>query len=117
MANEMSIEKITVTLANGNTVDYTGRVVLFAEDTLSPTEKALSGEGAVKVTSAMHADNEFLAAAVQVGLRILAESVPGLDIAVMKAHAGGRNSPANFSKKTETPRGVAEALYEILDSL
>ena len=80
------IKKVIVELEDGSKMEFTGEVVMFAEDEMSGAEKLFKGDVHKKMCGVVQCSSGFLAAVVNSALDTLAEKNPGLDIAVMMKH-------------------------------
>lgn len=83
------VKKVIVELNDGSKMEFTGEVVMFAEDEMSEAEKLFKGDGHKKMCGVVQCSSGFLAAVVNSALDTLAEKNPGLDIAVMMKHLDG----------------------------
>lgn len=80
------IKKVIVELNDGSKMEFTGEMVMFAENEMSDAEKFFKGDDHKKVCGVVQCSSGFLASVVNSALDTLAEKNPGLDIAVMMKH-------------------------------
>lgn len=81
-----AIKKVIVELENGNKLEFDKQVVLFAEDEMSNTEKAMSGDENTKICGVISCNPVFMSNVVESLLGSLKDAAPGLDSAVMMKH-------------------------------
>ena len=81
-----TIKKVIVELENGNKLEFDKQVVLFAEDEMSATEKAIEGEENTKICGVVSCNPVFMANVIESMLGSLREAAPGFDSAVMMKH-------------------------------
>ena len=84
--NAPNIKKVIVELENGKTLEFDKQFVLFAEDEMSDTEKAVSDGDNKKVCGVMSCKPSFAAAATGSLLDTLATKAPGVDKEVIMKH-------------------------------
>lgn len=80
------VKKVIVELNDGSKMEFTGEVVMFAEDEMSEAEKLFKGDDHKKMCGVVQCSSSFLASVVNSALDTLAEKNPGLDITVMMKH-------------------------------
>lgn len=81
-----AIKKVIVELENGNKLEFDKQVIVFAEDEMSNTEKAMSGDESTKICGVISCNPVFMANVGEQILKSLKDAVPGLDNAVMMKH-------------------------------
>lgn len=80
------VKKVTVELDDGGKLEFTGEVVMFAEDEMSGTEKLFKGNDYKKMCGVVQCSPSFLVTVVDSALDTLEEKNPGLAVAVMMKH-------------------------------
>ena len=80
------VKKVIVELNDGSKMEFTGDVVMFAEDEMSGAEKFFNGNDNKKICGIVQCSSGFLASVTNSALDTLAEKNPGLDIVVMMKH-------------------------------
>lgn len=86
------VKKVIVELNDGNKMEFTGEVVMFAEDEMSGAEKLIKGDDHKKMCGVVRCSPGFLATAVNSALGTLADRNPGLDTAVIMKHLENKHS-------------------------
>ena len=81
-----AVKKVIVELENGNKLEFDKQVIVFAEDEMSNTERAMSGEESTKICGVIGCNPVFMANVVENLLSSLKDAAPGLDSAVMMKH-------------------------------
>lgn len=84
--NVPNIKKVTVELENGKKLEFDKQFVLFAEDEMSSTEKAVHGDDQSKICGVVGCKANFLAAAASSMLKTMHDKTPGLDRTVIMEH-------------------------------
>lgn len=80
------VKKVIVELNDGSKTEFTGDVVMFAEDEMSGTEKLFKGNDYKKMCGVVQCSTSFLVTVVDSALDTLEEKNPGLAVAVMMKH-------------------------------
>lgn len=84
--NVPNIKKVTVELENGKKLEFDKQLVLFAEDEMSNTEKAVRGDADGKVCGVVSCKPNFMASVASSMLKTMHDKTPGLDRAVIAEH-------------------------------
>ena len=71
------VKKVIVELEDGNKMEFTGDVVMFAEDEMSGAEKLFKGDDHKKLCGVIQCPSTFLATVTNSVLHTLAENSPG----------------------------------------
>lgn len=80
------VKKVTVELDDGSKLEFTGEVVMFAEDEMSETEKLFKGNDYKKMCGVVQCSPSFLVKVVDSALDTLEEKNPSLAVAAMMKH-------------------------------
>lgn len=80
------VKKVIVELNDGSKMEFTGELVMFAEDEMSGAEKFFKGHDHKKMCGVVQCSSGFLVTVVDSALDKLEEKNPGLAVSAMMKH-------------------------------